>query len=229
MPFIQLFFIILTFTLPLALAWGGKRWRHPAYEWAVRRILAFALIAVEIFDHIAKIFDGTFTFQHALPLQLCDWALFVTVAALLFRSQRAFELAYFWGLAGTIQALFTPAVGSDLPLWRLAGFFGSHSGIVIGVLYLILAEGCRPKPRSLIRVFLWCQLYLAAALLANHAFDANYGFLSKKPSTHTLLDFLSDEPRLYVLQLEGLAILFFLILYTPWWVVDLVRNRRPAP
>jgi hypothetical protein len=133
MPAVQFIFIVLTLTLPPALAWGGRRWRHPAYEWTVRRILAVGLLALEGLDHAAKIGDGTFTLQHALPLQLCDWALFAVAAALLFRSSLAFDLAYFWGLAGTLQALFTPAVGSDLALWRLAGFFGLHAGIVISV------------------------------------------------------------------------------------------------
>src|SRR5712692_11444841 len=46
-----------------------------------------------------------------LPLQLCDVAIFIAALALLTRHPLLVEVSYFWGLAGTIQALFTP----DLP------------------------------------------------------------------------------------------------------------------
>ena len=38
-----------------------------------------------------------------MPLHLCHLALFVCVAACITQSQRAFDVAYFWGLGGTLQ------------------------------------------------------------------------------------------------------------------------------
>ncbi len=158
-------------------------------------------------------------------MQLCDWALFACAAALLFRSQAAFDLAYFWGIGGTLQALFTPAIGADLQWWRLAGFFAIHAGIVAGVLYLLLARKFRPHPSSILRVVAWSEIYLAAALAVNRWTGGNYGFLREKPATHSMLDYLASDHWLYVLELNGMAILFFLALYAPWFAVD--RARRP--
>ncbi|MBA3608702.1 MAG: hypothetical protein H0W43_09395 [Chthoniobacterales bacterium] len=45
---------------------------------------------------------------------------------------------------------------------------------------------------------------------------ANYGFLLHKPAVASILDFLSDTHWIYILQLEGLALLFFAILYAPF-------------
>ena len=54
--------------------------------------------------------DGDWTLS--LPMHLCDWAVAAVVLALLTRRQTAFELAYFWGLAGTLQAILTPDLGA---------------------------------------------------------------------------------------------------------------------
>ncbi len=214
----QIFFILLTFLAPPALAWGSRRFAAQNFDRRVRLSLAWGLLAFDVIELAGKELDGTFSLQKALPMQLCDWALFASAAALLLGSQLPFELAYFWGLAGTIQALFTPAIGSDLAYWRVGGFFAIHSGIVIAVLYLVLAA--RKRPRSLLPILVASEIYVALALAINAAVDGNYGFLSGKPATHSLLDFLSHDHWVYVLQLNGIAITAFLLLYAPWWIAD---------
>ena len=138
-------------------------------------------------------------------------------AALWWRWRPGFDLAYFWGLAGTLQALFTPAVGSDLPWFRVLGFFFMHAGIVAGVVHLMLTPRFRPEwPRSIVRVVVASEVYLAAALAANAITGGNYGFLSHKPPIRSMLDLFSDKPWLYVLELNLFAWLFFAALYAPF-------------
>ena len=103
----------------------------------LERALAAALIAFYVGDLFMRREDGTFTLDHALPMQLCDWALLAVSAALWFRWRTCFEVAYFWGLAGTFQALFTPAIPEDLHWFRKFGFFFIHAGIVVGILHLL--------------------------------------------------------------------------------------------
>src|SRR4030095_6539260 len=107
---LQLFFIILTFAAPAAV-WLYAR-REPDGRTArwLERGLALALLAFYAADLTMKWQDGALTLDNALPMQLCDWALFAVAAALWFRWRTCFEVAYFWGLAGTFQALFTPAL-----------------------------------------------------------------------------------------------------------------------
>ena len=55
-----------------------------------------------------------------LPMHLCDWATITVVLALCFRWQWSYELAYFWSLGGTLQALLTPDIVADFPtIWFL--------------------------------------------------------------------------------------------------------------
>jgi hypothetical integral membrane protein (TIGR02206 family) len=138
-------------------------------------------------------------------------------------------VAYFWGLAGTLQGLLTPAVGEDLPEWRKVGFFTVHAGIVIGILYLVFGLGLRPTPRSLWRVFLWSELYFVAAQIVNALTGQNYGFLAHPPPTHSLLDVFPQEHWKYVTTINVVALLAFAVLYLPWWLVDFSQRTAPTP
>ena len=51
--------------------------------------------------------------RNHLPLHACGIAVLATAAALLFRNQRAYEIAYFWGLVGSSNAVITPSLGVE--------------------------------------------------------------------------------------------------------------------
>jgi hypothetical integral membrane protein (TIGR02206 family) len=225
---LQICFIIFTFAAP-ASVWLYAR-REPDGRTARRleRGLAATLLAFYASDLVLKWRDKILTFEHALPMQLCDWALFAICAALWFRWRGCFEVAYFWGLAGTFQALLTPAIPIDLHWFRKFGFFYSHAGIVVGILHLLATPRWRPTPRSLIHVVVASEVFLAAALITNALTGGNYGFLSHKPPTASMLDLFSDDPVLYVLQINLTAFVFFAVLYLPWLIIDLT-HARPKP
>jgi len=50
--------------------------------------------------------------------------------------------------------------------------------------------------------------------------------LLHKPEAFSILSFLSDSWPLYLLEMHGVALLFFLVLYAPFAIVDLVRCKR---
>jgi hypothetical protein len=114
--------------------------------------------------------------------------------------------------------------------WRFISFFTSHCGIIIGVVFLMLTRRYRPYPMSIVRVWLWSEFYFVVTLITDELTGYNYGFLLHKPEAFSILSFLSDSRPLYVLELHGVALLFFLGLYAPFAVVDLVtkKSRRNA-
>lgn len=228
MTSLQLCFLLFTFGTPPLLWVVGRRYGRPSYDRAVARGLASLLILTYLADLVFKFRDGQFIPAVALPMQLCDWTLFAVVAALWFDWRTGFELGYFWGLGGTIQALFTPAIEASVGFIRLFGFFLAHSLIVVAVIYLMLARGLRPHPASLIRVIIASEIFLAAALTVNAYTGANYGFLTHRPSTPTLLDLFSDVRWIYILQLNLTALVIYGLCYAPWLIVDLRRRSRAA-
>jgi len=70
---------------------------------------------------------------------------------------------------------------------------------------------------------LWSEVYLGAALVVNGLTGANYGFLSHRPFGKSLLDYLSDSHWLYIVEMNLLAAVFYLVLYSPWAIGDLIQ------
>ncbi|HEX8297389.1 MAG TPA: TIGR02206 family membrane protein [Chthoniobacteraceae bacterium] len=225
---IQLSAVLVTFLAPLLLWIVSRSWRAPRFDFLARRLLAVMLLVLWVGLLVTKFAAGEATWDQALPMQLCDWVLLAVAAALWWRSQAAFELGYFWGLAGTVQALFTPAIEADLAWWRQCGFFYAHALIVVGVLHLLLTERLRPWPRSLVRVLIWSEAFLLLALLTNWFTGGNYAFLARKPPQASMLDLFSDTPWLYVLQINFTGLTFFAALYLPWLALDRWRARHPG-
>ncbi len=151
------------------------------------------------------------------PMQLCDWAALVTAYILVFPDNRVFEAAYFWGMGGTLQALITPDVKLDFPDIKFFTFFLLHCGVVAGVFYGIFVKRLAVSAGGVKRVFIISQLYLAAAIIVNYITGLNYGYLSKKPSSASLLDYLGPWPY-YIIGIEIIGLLLFVILYTPFFI-----------
>jgi hypothetical integral membrane protein (TIGR02206 family) len=226
MSWLQIAAIAFAFLSPVALWAIHKRNPHPRFERFFARCYAGLLIAVFLAGPLQNYLEGYLDLAHMLPMQLCDWALIAVVVALLWRSAVYFELAYFWGLCGTLQALFTPAIAPDLEWWRLIVFFVDHAAIVASVIFLMLVT--RMRPRTLWNVLLWSEIYLLAALAVNAWTGANYGFLSHQPATPSMLDLFSDTHWLYVVEINAVALLFFAALYAPWVIADRVGVQRAA-
>ena len=77
---------------------------------------------------------------------------------------------------------------------------------------------------SIVRVWMWSEFYFVVTLAIDKLTDFNYGFLLHKPEAFSILSFLSDSWPLYLLQLHGVALLFFLGLYAPFAIFDLTKR-----
>ena len=219
--------IFLTIVLPFALAAIVRRTKSQPLEKMITCVLSAVLILNYVVYLVFIRGGGIVDWQHMLPMQMCDWGMVVVIAAMWTGSQRWFEVAYFWGIGGTLQAVLTPNLSFGFPDWRFISFFTSHSTIIVGVVFLMLTRGYRPYPMSIVRVWLWSEFYFVVTLVIDKLTDVNYGFLLHKPEAFSILSFLSDSWPLYLLQLHGVALLFFLGLYAPFAIVDLVRCNRP--
>src|SRR5262245_10055336 len=216
--------ILITIVLPFALAALVRRTKSQRIE----RIIIAALSAVLILNYLAYLIfirsQGVVDWRQMLPMQMCDWGMVVVIVAMWTGSQRWFEVAYFWGIGGTLQAVLTPNLRYGFPDWRFISFFTSHCGIIVGVVFLMLTCGYRPYPMSILRAWLWAEFYFVVTLVVDQFTGVNYGFLLHKPEAFSILSFLSDSRPLYLLQLQGVAIIFFLALYAPFAVFDFAKR-----
>src|SRR4029077_379595 len=223
---VHLTVIFLTIALPFVLGAVARRARSSRVE----RVIIAALSVLLILNYAAYLIfvrysGGIVSWQQMLPLQLCDWGMVVVIVAMLSGRQRWFEVAYFWGIGGTLQAVLTPNLHFGFPDVRFFSFFISHSGIIVGVVFLMLMRRYRPYPMSILRVFAWSEFYFVITMFADAWTGFNYGFLLHKPEAFSILSLLSDSRPLYLLEMQGLALLFFLGLYAPFAIVDLAKGR----
>jgi len=216
--------IFLTVALPLVLALLVHRTKSRFLE----RSICFAISALLLINYIGYLIVarhfGVTEWYKELPMQLCDWAMFVIIVALWTGNRRWLEVAYFWGIGGTLQALITPNLAFGFPDLRFISFFVAHSGIIIGIVFLMLIYGFRPRAIGILRTFAWTEIYFVIAFATDLLTGENYGFLLHKPEAASLLSFLSNSRPLYLLEFHGLAFLFFCALYAPFAIVDLVRT-----
>src|SRR5512141_866530 len=118
---------------------------RPAAERPVRLGLAALLAANQLVYLAYAAARGWITPPAGLPLELCDVAVWLAVAALAGAPPFAGELLWFVGLAGTAQALLTPDLGVAFPSYPGAKFFLGHGGTVAAAILLLATGRLRPR------------------------------------------------------------------------------------
>jgi hypothetical integral membrane protein (TIGR02206 family) len=162
-----------------------------------------------------------------LPLHLCGVLIFVLAWMLWRRSYATFEVAYFWTLGGATQALLTPDLPVGFPHPGYLSFFASHGLLLLCAGWALIVFRFRPRPRSILKALLALNVYALALLPVNLALGTNYLYLLRKPGAASLLDLFGPWPW-YLLVLEGVGLAVFALCYLPWWIADLVAQRKGA-
>lgn len=162
--------------------------------------------------------DAVIRLDNIIPLHLCSITAVLAGFALMTRSPLLCELTFYWGLAGTLQALITPAVERDFPHPIAFQFFYSHGLVVSIALLLPLGLKWRPRRplhRTIHRSFFWINIYTVIAFSLNFILPTNYGYFREKPESASLLDHFGPWPY-YILVMEILAYGLFWLFSLPF-------------
>lgn len=194
--------------------WGEKEKKR------FRLTLAIILFLNEIAWHAWVAYWGVWNIQTMLPLHMCSVVVWLTMYMLLTKSYEIYEISYFLGIGGAIQALSTPDItGYGFPHFRAFNTFLAHGLLVAVPVYMTIMEGYRPTAASFKRIFIWTNIYVIFVFFLNLVIGSNYLFIAYKPNFPTLLDMLAPWPW-YIIELEAVAFLIFLILYLPFLMKD---------
>lgn len=204
---------IAVVTLSLTLLVRRSPWGIVSVGARVGLALYLLLTAGLVFVIAAR--SGLFRLIELLPFHLCDMAILLAVVALLWRVQWVYEVLYFWALAGTLLAVFTPDVSMGFPDPGFLSFFGIHAGVVASACVLTWGEGMRPRPGAAWTVFGITNAYAGLVGIVNFIAGTNFMYLNRKPSSPTLLDALGPWPW-YLLVADVLALGLFLLLELPF-------------
>lgn len=208
--------LIVIFAVCLLLLIFRRHLRGTRLAEIVRHVLASVLLLFDIALHVWYFTADRWDPAVTLPLQLCSLTLIGSFLMLWTKSYRLFEFNYFAGIGGALQALVTPAaILSGYPHFTYFYFFVAHGGIIVSSLFMIVACGYRPVLSSIWRTMVILNILLVPVGLVNAATGGNYMFVARKPSDPSLLDLLGPWPW-YLLSMEAVALMTFLILYLPF-------------
>jgi hypothetical integral membrane protein (TIGR02206 family) len=116
--------------------------------------------------------------------------------------------------------LLTPNIGIyGFPHYRYFQTMISHGLLITSAVYLTTVEGMRPTWRSMMRVMLVTNVYMVVVFFINQLIGSNYLYVAHKPPGPTLLDSLPEWPW-YLLYMEAIGLVMFLLLYLPFMIKD---------
>ena len=202
---------------------AAARIRPGPWTRLVSRALALFLVAWFLAYHVVVALQGSYELDFDLPLHLTDAATMVAAVALWTLRPLPFELTYFWGLTASLQATLTAGLGADdrFPSFFYWQYFVTHSGVVLAAVLLAFGMGLTARPGAVRRVLLATAAWAAVAAAGNTVTGGNYMFLSERPDTASLLDYMGPWPW-YILGGGLLALAMFAVLDLPF------RRRRAA-
>ncbi len=191
--------------------------RQHSFMKQIKWVLFWTLVLSEISIVGWSVATGLWDIRYNLPLHLCTISLVASSYMLMKNSYKVFEVIYFFGVGGAFQAIITPELFYTFPHFRYFHYFIAHFAIILAIFYMIWVCNYTIRLRSAIKAFLVLNCLALVAFSVNQLTGANYMFLARKPITPSILDYLGPYPW-YILSLELLALLIFILLTIPFYV-----------
>jgi hypothetical integral membrane protein (TIGR02206 family) len=173
------------------------------------------------------VLTGNGSVDYSLPFHLCDMAALLTALMLFSDRYHVFDLIYFWGLGGSLQALLTPDVAYPFPHLVFFIFFLGHGALLTAIFFMIWVKKYRPTFKSVLRTFIITNLYMVLVAGVNVITGGNYMFICRPPVGTTLISYLGPWPW-YILSLEGVGLAIFLLCYSPYAITDFLKRKKAS-
>lgn len=210
--------------LVLSLIFGFLFIRFAANKKEKHQILIGLILSlIVLFSQISKVLIklqlGTFDMSVDLPLHLCNMMPFFIPFAIGLKNEKLWSILFFWIMAGTLQAMFTPTLTENLPHYEAIRYWLVHAGLPILVLYGTFVYGFKIKFTDIFWSLFYLNIVTAIIYPINLLTGGNYLFIMHKPEVGTMFDIMGPWPW-YILTCELVFIILSLILYLPYYLAD---------
>ena len=195
----------------------------------VRWAMAIGLWTIESSWHLWNVVNGTWTLDTMLPLHMCSVMIWLAGYMLVTRNEQIYPFVYFLGIGGALQAVLTPESGIyGFPHFRYLQTFTNHSLLIMAGIWMTVVEGMRPTWKSLLKVMVVANIYMAVVFGINSVLGSNYLFINRKPDSASVIDMLPAWPG-YIPFLELIGLFTFSVLYMPFAIKDRFAGRVKTP
>ncbi|MBO5867540.1 MAG: TIGR02206 family membrane protein [Oscillospiraceae bacterium] len=218
--------------------WLIYRFREPLRNWkgesGIRHAIALIMIISEMAYYwrlVAIPSLGPNPVEN-LPIAVCGWVVILGSLMMVGKSQKLFDIIYFWIFSGTVFALLTPTVltYTGPTRFRYYQFWTEHVIGYIGVFYMIFVHGMRPVFKSLIRSYIALLVMVAVAYFTNMLIPgANYLYVARPESAPSVLDILPPNFLLRFLVMASVITAMYFLAYLPWYLKDKKKKKQEVP
>ena len=245
MCFFLFFFIILGFYL-------NKNNKIELIKKVSFFLIVFCLFQ-EVIDYFHRAFldpNYLISWQRDLPFHFCHIAFYFSLISIYLKSkldindnsmsnpslraQFLFDVSFILGLSGALQGIFTPDFENTHNfVGILCGHF-QHSLIILNVFWLIFAYNMRLQFNGVIYTYIFINLIVPIAILLNYMLgsnlngdSANYLYIMELPKIDNyLLSLVIDKsfPN-FILYIQPLIIVYIIILYIPFFILNRYNSR----
>ena len=195
------------------------------YEENLRYCLCFALLISDMAYYWRLV--GVPALQPGpvenLPIGVCGWAAIFCGVMVIGKSQKLFDIAYFWLLSGSLFALLTPTplTYTGPTRFRYYQFWAEHTLGYIAIFYMIFVHGLRPNFRSMVRSYIALWVMAAIAYSVNTMIPgANYLYMARPEAAPSVLDILPPNFALRLIIMAAVITAMFGLAYLPWYLKD---------
>lgn len=192
-------------------------------KYAIAVVIGVWAVADEIVYQLWRANVGIWDRNENLIFHLCTLLLPLTAIALILKSDKLFQIIFYWVFVGPVMSILTPDLDSyGFPHYRYFQFFFTHAIPVLGMLWLVFAYGFRPRFRSVWTSLITLTWYAAFVFIFNNFWGSNYIFINGKLPTASALDLLPAWPWYLIVEFFGIGAWFAL----SWLPFGLVAKRE---
>ncbi len=207
--------IAIAFILPISLK------DKESEKILIAKFLGISTIILELIKPFIWHYSMDFPWARLIPIHMCNLSTIFIGIFLLTKKRIFFEVSFFWGIGGGLNALLTPDVPKNFPDPQYVLFFVGHGLLIVAIVFASLGLKNRPTLSSVRNGIYFSLAVLPIIYLVNILIGppANYWYLAVKPVGESLLDFFPNPP-FHIPLLIILGIVVFYLIYSPFWVYD---------
>lgn len=149
-----------------------------------------------------------------LPLHMCNLTLIIAILTMLTKSQKLFQLTYFWCL-GALFAVITPDIKYSFPHPLTLSFYITHFYLLFAAIYGILFFNFKPTFKGWVNAFITLNIFAFIIFFINKKLGTNYLYVNRIPNFSSPLDYFGQWPY-YIIVVEIIYLILTYGIYYPF-------------